>query len=141
VKARVAFAADTPLGTSNGAKLPDSNKRTVELIVNGEAIATQIVPADDKEHVLTFSVDIEKSSWIALRHFPQMHTNPVEVIVNDQPIRVSRRSALWCVGTIEQLWQVRRMAISGDERPEAERVFQWAIDRYRKIASECPPNS
>jgi hypothetical protein len=148
VHARVAFAADTPLGTANGGKLPESNKRTVELIVNGEAVATQIVPADDKEHVLTFTVNVERSAWIALRHFPQMHTNPVEVIVDNQPIRVSRRSALWCAATIEQLWRVRGAprpanspGIAQEELAEADRVFQWAIERYRRIADECPPGS
>ena len=141
VKAKVAFAADSPLGTANGAKLPEGNTRMVELIVNGEVIASQKVLADDKEHDLTFYIPIDKSSWIALRHFPQLHTNPVEVVVNDQPIRASRKSALWAIGTIEQLWRVRNGVISPDERPEAERVFQWAIQRYRKIAEESPAGS
>jgi hypothetical protein len=141
VKARVAFAADTPLGTAVGGKLPEGNTRQVEVIVNGEVIATQKVPADDKEHDLAFVLSIEKSSWVALRHFPQMHTNPVDVIVNDMPIRASRKSALWAIGTIEQLWHVRNGVIAQDERAEAERVFQWAIQRYRKIAEESPPGS
>jgi hypothetical protein len=141
VKARVAFAADSPLGTANGGKLPDGNTRLVELIVNGESIASQKVPADDKEHELTFTLPIEKSSWLALRHFPQMHTNPVDVIVNEMPIRASRKSALWAIGTIEQLWRVRNGVIAPQERAEAERVFQWAIGRYQKIAEECPPGS
>jgi hypothetical protein len=141
VKARVAFAADAPLGTANGGKLPDSKTRLVEVIVNGMVIATQVVPADDKEHELTFFVPIEKSSWIAVRHFPQMHTNPVDVIVADLPIRASRKSALWAIGTIEQLWRVRAGVIAAEERAEAERVFQWAIQRYQKIAEESPPGS
>ena len=141
VNARVAFAADAPLGTANGGKLPDSKTRLVEVIVNGMVIATQVVPADDKEHDLTFFVPIEKSSWIAVRHFPQMHTNPVDVIVGDSPIRASRKSALWAIGTIEQLWRVRAGVIAAEERVEAERVFQWAIQRYHKIAEESPPGS
>jgi hypothetical protein len=141
VKAKVAFAAESPLGTANGGVLPTGKTRLVELIVNGQPMATQVVPADDKEHELTFNLTIDKSSWIALRHFPQMHTNPVEVILRDQPIRASRMSALWCIGTIEQLWRVRGKGIAEDERAEAERVFQWAIQRYRKIAEEAPPGS
>ena len=77
------------------------------MIVNGQAVATKEVPADDKEHDLTFTVPVERSSWIALRHFPQMHTNPVSVLVGGEPIRASRKSAQWCLGTIEQLWRER----------------------------------
>jgi hypothetical protein len=141
VKARVAFAAYPLLGTSQGGALPETKDRVVEVVVNGEVIATQKVPADDKEHDLTFVLTIDRSSWIAIRHFPQMHTNPVNVIVNDQPIRASRRSALWAVGMIEQLWRVRNGVIAESERAEAERVFQWAIQRYRKIAEDSPPGS
>lgn len=141
VKARVAFASEMPLGTSQGGQLPKGKTRLVELIVNGRPVATQEVPADDAEHDLTFTLSLDKSSWVALRHFPQMHTNPVEVIVNNEPIRASRKSALWCLGVIEQLWDVRAKAIHADERPEAERVFDWAKQRYRKIAEEAPPGS
>jgi hypothetical protein len=48
------------------------------------------VRADDKEHAVTFEMSMSLSSWIALRHFPQMHTNPVTVIVYGKPIRASR---------------------------------------------------
>ena len=141
VKAKVAFAAQTPLGTSNGADMLKGQTRLVELVVNGHAVAAHQVPADDKEHDLTFDVQIDRSSWVALRHFPQMHTNPVNVIVAGQPIRASRQSALWCIGTIEQLWRVRSSAIALAECAEAERTFQIAIERYRKIAAECKEGS
>jgi hypothetical protein len=70
-----------------------------------------------------------------------MHTNPVTVIVDRQPIRASKKSAQWCIGVIEQLWRARSSVIAEDERVEAERVFDWAKQRYRKIAEECPPGS
>jgi len=139
VKAKVAFAAESPLGTAQGGQLPKGNKRLVELIVNGRVVASQEVTADDKEHDLAFQIEIDKSSWVALRHFPQMHTNPVEVIVEQKPIRASRQSAMWCVGVIEQLWKVRGPGIKESERADAERVFQWAILRYQKIAEEAAP--
>jgi hypothetical protein len=104
-------------------------------------VASKEVPADDKEHDLTFNVKIDRSSWVALRQFPQMHTNPVNVIVAGQPIRASRRSALWCIGTIEQLWRVRNGVIAAHEHEEAGRTFQAAIQRYRQIAAECPEGS
>jgi hypothetical protein len=141
VKAKVAFAAETPLGTANGGAIPASKVRLVELVVNGKAVASKEVPADDKPHDLTFEVAIDRSSWVALRHFPQMHTNPVDVIVGGQPIRASRSSALWCIGTIEQLWRVRGPGIAATERDEAQQTFQKAIEVYRKIASEAPEGS
>jgi hypothetical protein len=141
VKAKVAFAADVALGTANGAKAPTGNTRLVELIVNGQVAATKEVPADDKEHDISFDLPIERSSWIALRHFPQLHTNPVNVIVGGEPIRASRKSAQWCLGTIEQLWRVRGQGIAANERDEAQKTFERAKDTYRKIAGECPEGS
>jgi hypothetical protein len=141
VKAKVAFGKEAPLGTSVGGQLPGGKTRLVELIVNGKVAAAQEVPADDQPHDVTFAVPIERSSWVALRQYPQMHTNPVDVLVADQPIRASRNSALWCIATIEQLWRVRNGVIAPNERAEAQKTFQWAIERYRKIAAECPPGS
>lgn len=141
VKAKVAFASKTPLGTAKGGSVPPGKDRLVELVVNGKAVATRKVPADNKEHDIAFDVPIERSSWIGLRQFPQMHTNPVTVIVGNQPIRASRKSALWCIGTIEQLWQVRNGVIAKTEREEAHKTFLRAIDQYRKIAAESPEGS
>jgi hypothetical protein len=146
VTAKVAFASVLPYGTANGAPTPLGPIRRVELIVNGKVAATKDVPADDKPHDISFEVPIAKSSWIALRHFPQMHTNAVPVIVAGKPIRASRASAKWCVGVIEKLWEVRGQAgpgprISANERPEAEKTFQKAIEIYRQIAREADEGS
>jgi hypothetical protein len=141
VRAKVAFARYPVLGTAKGGTVPDSDKRLVELVVNGKVVAKKEVPADDKEHDVAFEVDIASSSWVALRNYPQMHTNPVDVIVGGKAIRASRKSALWCIDCIEQLWRARSRVISDAERPEAERTFQQAIEMYRKIAAECPAGS
>jgi hypothetical protein len=141
VKAQVAFAKDTPLGTAVGGTLPTGPTRLVELIVNGKVAASKEVPADDKVHDLTFDVPVERSSWVALRQFPQLHTNPVDVVVAGKPIRASRSSALWCLGTIEQLWRVRGPGIAAEEREEAKQTFLKAIETYRKIASDAPEGS
>ncbi|MFM8272719.1 MAG: CehA/McbA family metallohydrolase, partial [Gemmata sp.] len=137
VSAKVAFARDVALGTAPGAQPPTGAARKVELVVNGNVVAAKDVPADDQVHDLTFDVNIEQSSWVALRHFPQMHTNPVTVIVADKPVRASKASAKWCVGAIEQLWKVRGAGIKEDERAEAERTFKRAIEIYKKIAAEA----
>src|SRR6185436_21024132 len=110
--------------------------RLVELIVNGKVADSRNLPADDKIHEVSFTTPVERSSWVALRHFPQMHTNPVNVRVAGQPIRASRQSALWCADCIEQLWRARGKAIHADERLTAHATFLKAIEHYRKIAAE-----
>ena len=115
--------------------------RRVEAVVNGKVVYSKDVPADDQIHNLVFDVPIEGSSWVALRQFPQLHTNPVNVIVNLQPIRASRKSALWSIACIEQLWRLRGQGIAPAERDEAKKTFDWAIEQYRRIAAECREGS
>lgn len=141
VTAEVAFGRDVALGTAVGGPAPQGDSRIVELVMNGQVVARQKVPADDRIHALHFTVPVERSSWLALRQFPQMHTNPVTVRVAGKPIRASRASAQWCHDCIEQLWRVRRLNIAEAERPEAEATFQKALEIYRKIAAECPEGS
>jgi hypothetical protein len=168
VKAKVAFSADNARGEPRSndpvvhlsGQVPQGKTRLVEIVVNGRVAASKEVPADNKEHDLAFDIKVERSSWIALRHFPQLHTNPVMVLVDGQPIRASRKSALWCIGTIEQLWRERgdplkmplssidkqfapknHTVIAAREIQEVHRTFQRIIEIYRKIAAECPEES
>jgi len=136
VKAKVALASELPLGTSVGGAKPEGKTRKVEIIVNGQVAVSKEVPADDKIHDLEFSIPIEKSSWVALRHFPSLHTNPVNVIVGGKPIRASKQSARWCLETIDQLWKVRGQGIAADERGEAEKTFEKAREIYRQIVKD-----
>ena len=140
-KAKVAFAANMPLGTAKGGTAPAGKTRRVELVVNGVAVDAKEVPADDQVHELTLEATIDRSSWVALRQFPQLHTNPVNVLVGGKPIRASRKSALWCAGTIEQLWRARNEKIAPEERAEAHRIFLRAIEQYRQIAAEAAEGS
>ena len=161
--AKVAFSSETPLEIAYGGAVPvggqrlvgdtvhyhdttganpfASGRRKVELIVNGMVAATREVPADDQLHDVAFSVEITRSSWVALRHFPQLHTNPVNVIVAGKPIRASRQSAQWCIACIDQLWRVREKNIAPAERDEAKRTFEAAKEIYRRIAAEAPAGS
>lgn len=158
VSVKIAFSSETPLEIAYGGAVPVAGarltgdtvnyhdttaaqpyaggKRKIELIVNGRPVATREVLADDQIHDITFTADIARSSWVAVRQFPQLHTNPVNVIVAGQPIRASRDSALWCIACIEQLWRVREKNIAPAERDEAKRTFDEAIEIYRHIAAE-----
>jgi hypothetical protein len=115
--------------------------RRVELVVNGRVVDAQDVPADDQVHELVFHVPVGRSSWVALRHFPQLHTNPVDVLVAGRPIRGSRKSALWCIGAIEQLWRARSNQIAVPERAEAKKTFDQAVELYRRVAGEASEGS
>jgi hypothetical protein len=101
-------------------------------------VASREVQADGREHTVEFSVPVERSSWIAIREFPQLHTNPVNVIVGGKPIRAARASALWAIGCIDQLWRVRVGKIAAAERAEAEKAYAEARAIYRRIADESP---
>ena len=161
VKATVAFSPETPLEPAYGGALPSggrrhigdtvikreiqapqplyqSGRRLVELIVNGRVKAAREVLADGKEHSVEFSIPIDRSSWIAVRQFPELHTNPVNVIVAGKPIRASRESALWAIACVEQLWRVRARRIAASERADAERAYEEAKRIYRQIAAESP---
>jgi hypothetical protein len=160
VEAAVAFAEEQPKAVAYGS-LPESVRlrnsgdtvvlhgprseemvvggtRLVELVVNGQVVAKKQVPADNQIHTLQFDVPILRSSWVAIRQFPQLHTNPVNVIVDGQPIRASRSSALWCRETVRALWDVRNKFIAEPERPAARSAYDEAMDRYQSIAKEAP---
>src|SRR5213076_2982423 len=92
VTARVAFAPETPESVAYGTRSSEGGRRLVgdtvtlhgsrsDRLVNGRPVASHTVPADGREHDLEFRVPIDRSSWVALRQFPQLHTNPVDVIV------------------------------------------------------------
>jgi hypothetical protein len=161
VRAKVAFSPETPLEPIYGGVIPvgglryvgdtiimrptlaldpvyQRGERKVELVVNGRVVASKMVRADGREHTVGFDVPIERSSWVALRQFPQLHTNPVNVVVAGKPIRASRESAQWAVGCIDQLWRARASRIAVQERPEAEKAYEKARAYYRRVAEEAP---
>ncbi|HVJ86517.1 MAG TPA: CehA/McbA family metallohydrolase, partial [Caulifigura sp.] len=158
VQASVAFAEEQPKAVAYGS-LPETVRRRnsgdtvvlhgprseemivggtrlVELIVNGRVVAGKAVPADGRIHEVQFDIPIEKSSWVALRQFPQLHTNPVNVLVDGRPIRASRESALWCRETVRALWEVRHRFIAESERQAARAAYDEALGRFETIASE-----
>ena len=111
-------------------------ERLIEIVFNGRSVASRKIPADGQMHDVSFEVTVNQSGWVALRQFPQLHTNPVNVIVAGKPIRASRASARWCEQTIELLWQNRERNIAPAEREEAKKTFERARSKYRDIAAE-----
>ena len=81
-------------------------------------------------------VKIERSSWVALRVLGSSHTNPIFVLIGDNPIRASRRSAEWCQKSLEQCW-ISKQRFYGAEIEQAKADYEHARQAYRKILSEC----
>ena len=104
-------------------------EHTIEVVVNGAVVATQTIKGDGKLYPLSVDVPVTRSSWVALRSFPQMHTNPVAVLVGGEPIRASRDSARWCDEAVERLWAKRSKFISEEERPQAKAAYDRARAR------------
>src|SRR5271157_1771352 len=89
---------------------------------------------------VAFDVPVKKSSWIALRVLPSSHTNPVFVVVGDKPVRASRKSAEWCLKSVDQCWSQKEPAIRPSEQEEASKAYDLARRAYRKIREESAEN-
>ena len=159
VETTVTFAAEQPRAVAYGTLQPPTGKRTVgdtvnlhaprdtgfveggerlvEVIVNGRVAASQNVPADGKLHDLKFEVPIQNSSWVAVRQFPQLHTNPVNVIIAEKPIRASRASALWCAESVRLLWKNRNRFIAESERPAAREAYERSLKQFLVRAGDA----
>jgi len=85
---------------------------------------------------LIFDYQPSQSSWVALRIFASSHTNPIFVIVEDQPIRASKESAQWCLSAVDVCWQSKLGGMRPEERAAAEQAYQHARDAYQRILNE-----
>jgi hypothetical protein len=118
------------------ARIGETRKVPVELIVNGQAVARQEIVADGQTQPLSFDVDVPHSSWIAVRIFPSVHTNPVFVEVAGKPIRASRKSAEWCRKAVDVCWQAKWLQIRNSERDAARAAYDQARKYYDKVLAE-----
>jgi hypothetical protein len=121
------------------ARVGDTRRVPVELIVNGKVEARQEVEADAAMHDLVFQAAIKKSSWVAVRILPSSHTNPIFVLVGDKPIRASRSSAEWCLAAVHQCWTQKAANISPSQLGDAKKTYEQAADVYRKLIAESDP--
>jgi hypothetical protein len=118
-------------------RIGDSRKVPVEVVVNGKAVARKEIEADGKEREVTFDVPVKESSWVALRILPSSHTNPVFVLVDGKAIRASKKSAEWCLASVEQCWKQKVPNIRANERAAAQAAYDHARRAYRRIVEEC----
>lgn len=109
----------------------------VELLQNGYPVGRKRIKADGKTQDVAFDVEITRSSWVAARILGASHTNPVFIIVDEKPIRAFRRSAEWCLKSVERCWTEKRRFIAPAEMEDAKQAYQHAREAYRKILAEC----
>jgi len=118
------------------ARVGTSREVPVELIVNGNAVASKNIAADGQLRDVSFDVPIDKSSWIAVRILSSSHTNPIFALVADKPIRASRRSAEWCLAAVNQCWTQKAPAIRSAERDAARAAYDHAREVYKQLIAE-----
>jgi len=108
----------------------------VEVIVNGRPVATREIEADGRVVRVDLDVEIPRSSWVAARILPSVHTNPVFVEVGGRPIRGSRRSAEWCREAVDVCWRSKEPAIRPAERDAARAAYDAARAFYDRVILE-----
>lgn len=118
------------------ARTGDTREVPVEIVVNGKAVARQMLLADGKVRDLKFDVPVNESSWIAARIIPAAHTNPVFAIVGGKPIRASKLSAEWCLNAVNQCWTQKSARIAVSELGEAKKAYDHAREVYRQLIRE-----
>jgi hypothetical protein len=119
-------------------RIGTSRSVPVELIVNGQAVAKQDLTADGNWNDLQWEVQVEQSSWIALRIFPSMHTNPIFVHVDQKPIQPSKLSAQWCRDAVDVCWNKKSPLIRAEERDAAQAAYNIAREYYDRAIQAAP---
>ena len=128
--------SEKPYWDIERARIEGTREVPVELIVNGYVAAKRKIVADGSLNNIDFKLNISKSSWVAIRILPSSHTNPIFVVVDDKPIRASRRSAEWCLASVDRLWSNKARFIHASEMEDAKSAYAHARDVYREIIVE-----
>jgi hypothetical protein len=109
----------------------------VEVLVNGVPAGVVELVADGNEQEIEFAVELERSSWIAVRILRSVHTQPIFVEIAGAPIRASRRSAQWLHDSVDALWNAKSGFIRESERSAAREAYDAAQATYSVRRDEC----
>ena len=126
-------SSEQPYWHLERARRDDSRDVAVELIVNGEAVAEQVIVADGASRKMQFDCNLNQSSWVALRILPSSHTNPVFIEIADKPILPSKASVEWCLKSVDQLWSQKERFIAAAEMEDALAAYQHARITYQAL--------
>ena len=117
---------------NTAALMPSAGNINIELVVNGYPVDVKSISPDGSSRDIQFDLNIQKSSWVALRSFPHAHTNPIYFIIDEKPVRGPVESALWCLAGVDQCWKSKKPTYKEKELSDAE----FAYDHARKVFSE-----
>lgn len=127
---------EAPYWDIERARIGNSRKVRVELIVNGRAVDSTEITADGKMNKVLFSRSITRSAWVALRIYASAHSNPVFITVNKKPI-AEPESARWCIQALDQCWKKKEPNIRPSEKAAAGAAYDRARKVYEDIAAEA----
>jgi hypothetical protein len=128
---------DAPRWHLERARLGSSRSVPVEVIVNGKVAHVQRIVADGSEQRIDVELAISRSSWVALRILPALHTQPVFVLVRGRPVRASADSARWCLESLDVLERDQLPRINPKERAEAAAAYSFARASFERVRQEC----
>ena len=131
---------DKPYWHIERCRIGQTRSVPVEIVVNGEVVDRKTLLADGKFNAMESEIEIEKSSWVAVRILPSSHTNPIFVHVNNKPVRANPRSAKWCMDAVKACWNSKKPQIRESERGKAKRAYDKAYEVYRTTLSEYESN-
>lgn len=112
----------------------------VELVVNGYPVESQSLTTNGSQREIAFSHKLSRSSWVAIRVFPNAHTNPIWVSVEDQPVRGTIDSARWCLAGVEQCWQAKAHTYALEEQEDAREAYDHARAEFQRLIDTHPEN-
>lgn len=129
--------AARPFWSVEWARLGESRRVAVEVIVNGSPVARRELEADGHLEDLSFEVPIATSSWVALRILQSSHSNPIFIEVAGQAIRSSVKSAEWCAAGVRQCRLQKERFMDADERDDFKAAYDHAEKTYARLIEEC----
>ena len=118
------------------ARIGNSRKVPVEVVVNGRAVDRKEIDADGQLRDVTFNVPVTQSSWICLRILPSSHTNPIWVTVDKKEVRASKRSAQWLREAVDVCFKQKVGRVRLAEQGEMIRAYDHARKTYDRLIAE-----
>jgi hypothetical protein len=108
----------------------------IEVIVNGKAVASQQILADGSIQRIKMDIQMQRSGWVALRLMGGGHSNPIYVLVNNQPVRGSRSSVEWSLQALIRAYQAGSVGWNPSVAPLAASAYDYALAVYDRILRE-----
>ncbi len=133
---RVEAAQDVALSASGAGLIEGKGYVLAELIINGYPVANKSLKVDGSIQDISFQHTFKASGWAAIRVFPHAHTNPIYVVVDDQPVRGSVDSMRWCLAGVEQCWKSKQATYAPAEQADAKSAYEHARKVYMDLVNE-----